>query len=76
MSTKKRATIYLDPGLHRALRLKAASADRSISDLVNTAIRASLLEDTADLAEFDARVKEPSLAFEGLLKGLKRRGKL
>ena len=76
MSTLKRATVYLDPSLHKALRIKAASTDRSLSDLVNAAIRASLAEDAEDLAAFTARAKEPSLAFEDVLKDLKRRGKL
>ena len=76
MSATKRATIYLDPSLHKALRVKAASAERSISDLVNTAVRASLAEDAEDLAAFEARAKEPTFAFEDVLKDLKRRGKL
>jgi plasmid stability protein len=76
MSERKRATVYLEPGLHRALRVKAAHTDRSLSDLVNAAVRRSLADDAGDLAAFDARAKEPSLAFEDVLKDLKRRGKL
>jgi hypothetical protein len=76
MSDSKRATIYLDRSLHRALRLKAAQTDHSLSELVNAAVRRSLSEDAADLAAFDARAKEPNLDFEGVLKDLKRRGKL
>lgn len=76
MATLKRATVYFDPTLHRALRIKAASTERSLSDLVNAAIRASLAEDAEDLATFAARAKEPSLVFEDVLKDLKRRGKL
>lgn len=76
MATQKRATVYFDPTLHRALRIKAASTERSVSDLVNAAIWASLAEDAEDLAAFAARAKEPSLAFEDVLKDLKRRGKL
>ncbi len=76
MSKVKRATVYLDPSLHRALRVKAAETERSVSDLVNTAVRHSLGEDAADLAAFEARVHEPVVAFEDLLKDLKRRGKL
>ncbi|HJS46898.1 MAG TPA: hypothetical protein VJ773_02810 [Gemmatimonadales bacterium] len=76
MATLKRATVYFDPALHRALRIKAVSTERSLSDLVNAAIRASLAEDAEDLAAFAARAKEPSLAFEDALKDLKRRGKL
>ncbi len=70
----KRATIYFDPALHRALRLKAAETDRSISDLVNEAVRRDLAEDAEDLAAFEERAGEGSLSFEKVLKDLKRRG--
>ena len=76
MPSQKRATVYFDPTLHRALRIKAASTERSLSDLVNAAIRTSLAEDAEDLAAFAARAKEPSFAFEDVLRDLKRRGKL
>ena len=72
----KRATVYFDPQLHRALRIKAAETDRSISELVNEAIRQSLLEDMEDLAAFEERAAEPNLAFEDVLKELKRGGKI
>ena len=73
---QKRATVYFDSLLHRALRLKAAETDESISDLVNLAVRHSLAEDAEDLAAFDERAKEPNLAFETVLKDLRKRGKL
>ena len=76
MTKVKRATIYLDPTLHRALRIKAAETETSLSDLVNVAVRRSLNEDAADLAVFEARAREPVLAFEEVLRALKRRGKL
>lgn len=60
MTSSRRATIYLDPELHRALRVKAAETDQSISDL----------------ATFRARAKEPRLDFKSVLKDLRRRGKL
>jgi len=72
----KRATIYLDPDLHRALRLKAATAGRSISDLVNEAVRQSLREDREDLAAFADRVAEPTMSYEELLDDLKAHDKL
>jgi plasmid stability protein len=72
----KRATVYFDPDLHMALRLKAAETDRSISDLVNEAVRNALAEDAEDLEAFADRVKEPTLPFEDLVKDLKRRGKI
>ena len=59
-----------------ALRVKAAQTDRTISDLVNEAVRLSLAEDAEDLAAFEERAREPNLAFESVLKDLKRRGKL
>ena len=77
MSAKaKRATVYLKSDLHKALKLKAAETDRSVSDLVNDAVRLSLLEDAEDLAAFEERAKEPNLAFEAVLKDLRRRGRL
>ena len=76
MSTTKRATVYLDSELPRALRLKAAVNEQSISELVNEAIRLSLAEDADDLAAFRARARDPNLDFETVLKDLRRRGKL
>ena len=76
MADLKRATVYFDVSLHKALRMKAVETDHSLSDLVNTAVRRSLAEDAEDLAAFNTRAKEPNLAFEEVLKKLKRRGKL
>ncbi|HEU5360659.1 MAG TPA: hypothetical protein VFU42_05815 [Candidatus Deferrimicrobiaceae bacterium] len=72
----KRATVYFDSQIHRALRLKAAETDRSISELVNDAVRLNLAEDAEDLAAFEERANEPNLAFEDVVKDLRRRGKL
>jgi predicted transcriptional regulator len=76
MATMKRATVYLDPELHRALRVKAAETDSSISVIVNETVRRSLREDAVDLEDYRRRAKEPSRDFEGFLKDLRRRGKL
>jgi hypothetical protein len=76
MGAPKRATVYFDETVHRALRLKAAETDQSISDLVNSAVRNTLAEDADDLAAFRERADEPALAFEDLVRDLKRRGKL
>jgi hypothetical protein len=62
--------------VHRALKLKAAAADRSVSDLVSEAVRLSLAEDAEDLAAFQRRSRERSLKFENVVKALRRRGKL
>jgi len=72
----KRTTIYLDSDLHRALRLKAAETEHSMSELVAKAIELSLAEDAVDLAAFEQRRKEPSLAFENVLKKLREDGKI
>jgi hypothetical protein len=71
-----RATVYLDPVLHRALRLKAADLHCSMSDIVNTALRESLREDAEDLEAFEARITEPEISYEALLKILRKHGEL
>lgn len=76
MDTQKRATVYFEPDVHRALRLKAAASERSISDMVNDAVKAALAEDAEDLATFSERKSEKSLSFETFVQGLKRRGRL
>jgi hypothetical protein len=76
MTSPKRATVYFDPEVHRALRLKAATSDRSISDMVNDAVKLTLAEDADDLETFETRKREPNLDFEQFVKALKRRGKL
>ena len=76
MSAPKRSTIYFDPDLHRALRLKAAATDRSISDVVNDAVRQTLSEDAGDLEIFEKRRREPALDFEEVVLKLRRSGKL
>jgi len=72
----KRATVYLDPMLHRALRLKAVETSRSVSDLLNDAVRSELAEDAQDLSAFDTRKNEPMIAFDDFVKELKRNGKI
>jgi hypothetical protein len=71
-----RATIYFEPNLHKALRIKAADTHRSVSEIVNDAVRLALREDQEDLAAFDDRVAEPTISYEALLKDLKAHGKL
>jgi hypothetical protein len=72
----KRATVYLDPALHRALRLKSVETSRSVSDLINDAVREELAEDADDLAAFRSRKNEPTVSFEDFVKELKRNGKI
>jgi hypothetical protein len=75
-SSSKRVTVYLKPEFHRALKVKAAETEYSVSDLVNSAVKQALLEDAVDLEAFDKRAGEPLLSFEDVVKGLKKDGKL
>ena len=71
-----RATVYLEPKLHQAIKLKAVETDSTISDVVNEAIKELLSEDADDLLAFDMRKKEPSTDFTEFVKKLKRDGKI
>jgi predicted transcriptional regulator len=72
----RRTTIYLEPNLHRALQLKAIETERSVSEVVNEAVRESLAEDAEDLATFEERKGEATLSFEEFVQELKRHGRL
>ena len=74
--TSKRSTVYFEPELHRALRIKAVHTRRTLSDLVNDAVRTALREDQEDLSAFDERAGEPTISYEDLLKDLKAHGKI
>lgn len=74
--TVRRATVYFDPQIHKALRIKAAATEKSLSEIVNEAVRLALAEDADDLRAFDERAHEPNLSFEGILEDLRKRGKI
>jgi hypothetical protein len=77
MSTlAKRATIYLDPLIHKILRIKSAETDQTISNIVNEALRRELAEDQEDLEAFQKRASEPTISYEAFLKKLKADGKI
>lgn len=76
MDDTKRATIYLDAEVHRALRLKAAATNRSMSEMVNDAVRMVLAEDAIFLGALDQRVAEPSVSFEAFVRELHERGRI
>jgi hypothetical protein len=75
-SSGKRVTVYIRPEYHRALKVKAAETEYSVSDLVNAAVKQALREDALDLEAFEKRAGEPLLNFEDVVKSLKRDGKL
>ena len=72
----KRSTIYLDPALHQALRQKALETSRSMSEIINEAVREALAEDAEDLAVFEERVDEPLVSYEHMVKRLKKDGRI
>ncbi len=72
----KRSTVYLDPELHKALRLKALETSRSMSELINEAIRGALSEDAEDLAAFDERADKPLISYDEMVKRLKKDGRI
>ena len=76
MDDTKRATIYFDSAGHRALRMRAAACNRSISDMVNEAVRMTLAEDADDLRDADQRQDEPSSGFEEFVTSLRNSGRL
>jgi hypothetical protein len=76
MAGHTKTTVYLSPKVYRALKVKSATTDRSVSDLINAAVIEALREDALDLEAFEKRAKEPSRPFERVLEDLKRDGLL
>jgi len=72
----KKSTVYFEPDIHQALRIKAATTHQSVSEVVNEAVRISLREDQEDLNAFAQRAGEATLSYEELLEDLKAHGKL
>ena len=72
----KRATVYFDPYIHKALKLKSIETSKSISDLVNEAVKVALAEDAEDFAAFEERADEPLISFSEMLKRLKKDGRI
>ena len=72
----KRSTIYFDPSIHQALRLKSATTHLSLSELVNEAVRLFMREDQEDLEAVAKRAKEPEISYEALLNDLKKYDKI
>jgi predicted transcriptional regulator len=75
-ANSKRTTIYLDPDLHRALRLKAVTISQSVSQIISDAVKEMLSEDAEDIAAFEDRVKEPLISYDEMVKRLKKDGRI
>jgi hypothetical protein len=72
----KRATVYFDPILHKALKLKSIETSKSISELVNTAVKVALAEDAEDISAFEERANDPLISFSEMIKRLKKDGRI
>lgn len=72
----KRATIYFDPELHKALKLKSLETSRSITDLVNQAVKEALSEDVEDILAFEERKNEPLISYDQMVKKLRKDGRI
>jgi len=72
----KRSTIYFEPDIHQALKVRAASSHLSVSELVDEAVRLLMNEDQEDLAAFSEREGEKEISYEALLNDLKKHGKI
>lgn len=75
-SLSKRSTVYFEPTIHQALKMKAASSDSSVSEIIDEAVRLLIAEDQQDLAALAERVKEPEMSYEALINDMKAHGKL
>lgn len=72
----KRATVYFDEDLHKAIKLKAIESETSLSEIVNEAVRSTLAEDMSDLRDIESRKGEGEISYEAFLKQLKKRGQI
>ena len=76
MVTAKRATVYFDPMIHKALKLKSIETSKSISELVNSAVKEALAEDAEDITAFEERANESLISFSEMVKRLKNDGRI
>ncbi len=74
--TAKRATIYFDPIIHKALKLKSIETSKSISEIVNSAVKEALAEDAEDILAFEERANESLISFSEMVKRLKADGRI
>jgi hypothetical protein len=72
----KRATVYFDPIIHKALKLKSIETSKSISELVNKAVKEALAEDADDISAVEERADEPLISFSEMVKRLKKDGRI
>jgi hypothetical protein len=75
-ATAKRATVYFEPDIHKALKLKSIETSRSVSQLVNEAVKETLSEDAEDIAAYEERISESLVSYSEMVKRLKKDGRI
>lgn len=71
-----RTTITINDKLYRALKMRAADSDASISQLIENAVKYQVLEDLEDIEDAKKRQQESSYSFDDLVAQLKAEGLL
>lgn len=71
-----RTTLTINDEIFRALKIRAAESDETISKYVEDAIKYQLLEDAEDIEDARKRQDEPEYPFEDLVKKFKSEGLL
>jgi hypothetical protein len=56
--------------------MKSVETSKSISEMINEAVKVSLSEDAEDLVSFDERAGEPLISYEEMVKKLKLNGRI
>ncbi len=74
MGARKKTTVYLEPEILKAAKIRAVEAEESLAEYLRKAVVAQLSEDYEDIETFKAREKEPNVSFEKMMAGLKKRG--
>ena len=72
----KRSTVYFEPQIHQALKIRAASTEVSVSEIIDEAVRLLMKEDQEDLTAISNRVAEEEISYEALLDDLKKNDKI
>lgn len=73
---RRPTTVYLDPRIARAIKMKAAASGKSVSDFANEGLAALLREDERDLRIFRERKNQPTRDYDEVVREMKRDGLL
>ncbi|NIP38820.1 MAG: CopG family transcriptional regulator [Candidatus Dadabacteria bacterium] len=74
--SQKRATVYFDPDIHKALKIKSLETSKSLSELVNRAVKELLAEDAEDIDDIEKRADDKLISYAEMVKRLKKDGRI